>query len=510
MITTKLGTLMPQDLPSAPEAALRIVRACGDPEVTNKDLQEILGTDTALSLELLRIANAPFFGLRRPATKMEQVVLVLGQRLLRNMALVFIARETLRAQSIAQFDARVYWEDTLRRAVAARLLAEAVGVDRDDAFTLGMLQDVGLLALLTAYPEVAPAWPELRRAAPDQRRHREMELFGVTHLRVGKMLAERWRLPDELSLPLAHRHDPLLEDFPPYIKKLCQLTACVDWMTAVYTAVDKRLALARCRHFLAECFNLDQHAGGALLARIPAAMNDAAAALGLQVTPQPPFEELLANANRSMLEEHHRGEAPLQNLEAALLERERLAEELQTAFERLAQLAYFDPLTSLVNRRRFDEIFITEIARHNRSRQILSVLMVDLDGFKQVNDTYGHLLGDDVLRAVAQAVKRALRISDVAARIGGDELCVLLPDTDVEGGKTAAARLRDTIAGLRFGGALTAVRVSVSIGGGSWSGNGNREINLEAIHDTLIDTADKALYYSKNNGRNQVNWMQLK
>lgn len=140
--------------------------------MTSKDLQEILGTDTALSLELLRIVNAPFFGLRRPATKMEQVVLVLGQRLLRNMALVFIARETLRAQSIAQFDTRVYWEDTLRRAVAARLLAEAVGVDRDDAFTLGMLQDVGLLALLTAYPEVAPAWSSCA-APPDQRRRHE-------------------------------------------------------------------------------------------------------------------------------------------------------------------------------------------------------------------------------------------------------------------------------------------------------------------------------------------------
>lgn len=136
--------------------------------------------------------------------------------------------------------------------------------------------------------------------------------------------------------------------------------------------------------------------------------------------------------------------------------------------------------------------------------------MVDLDGFKQINDTYGHLLGDDVLRTVAQTVKRALRISDVAARIGGDELCVLLPDTDAEGGKVAAARLCDAVAGLRFSGALAAVRVSVSIGGGSWSGNQSREINLEAIHDTLTNTADKALYCSKNNGRNQVNWIQLK
>ncbi len=358
MITTKLGTLMPQALPSAPEAALRIVRACGDPEVTDNDLQQILSIDSAVSAELLRIVNSPLFGLRRPVTEIEQAVLVLGRRLLRNGALVFIARETLRTQSIVQFDARSYLVDTLRRAVAARLLAVAVGMDADDAFTLGLLQDLGMLALLTAYPEIAPAWPGLRRANPDQRRRREMELFGVTHRQVGKMLAERWQLPDELSLPLAHRHDQLLDDFPAYLNKLCQLTVCADWVAAVYTATDKRLALVRCQPLLAACFNLDRHASSALLAQVPAAMNEAAAALDSRISQQASFEELMVDANRWMIEEHHRGEDGAQNLKTALQERERFAEELQAAFERLAQLAYFDPLTSLLNRRRFDELFL--------------------------------------------------------------------------------------------------------------------------------------------------------
>ena len=508
MITTKLGTLTPHDLPSAPEVALRIVRACGDPGVEIKTLQNLLSTDAALSAELLRIVNAPYFGLRQPVTKMEQVIVVLGQRLLRNMALVFIARETLRAHPIARLDARLYWEDCLRRAVAARLLAEAVGLDKDDAFTLGMLQDMGLLALFTVYPDAASTWPDMRRATPDQRRREEMELFGVTQARVAKMLAQAWRLPDELALPLGHRHDQFLDDFTPHEKQLCQLAACADWMAAVYTATDKRLALARCRHAMAESFNLAHHASGQLLAEIPTAMTQAAAALGVRVSPQAPFEELLDKANRSMIEEHRRGDA--RHLEQALQERERLTEELQIAFERLAQLAYFDPLTSLVNRRRFDEMFSTEIARHSRSAHSLSVMMVDLDGFKQINDTYGHLLGDSVLQAVAQAMKRSLRISDVAARIGGDEFCVLLPETDVEGGKVAAARLQAAITGLRFAGSLAAVRVGTSIGGSTWNGQFSRQIDLEAIRTAMIDSADKALYYSKNNGRNQVTWTQLK
>ncbi len=510
MITTKLGTLTPHDLPSAPEAALRIVRACGDARASTHELQTLLSADTALSVEMLRVVNAPYFGLRRSITKMEQAIVVLGQRLIRNMALVFIARETLRANPIVQLNGRLYWEDCLRRAVVARLLAEALGLDRDDAFTLGMLRDMGLLALFTAYPDAASAWPALRCATPDQRQQQEMELFGVSHTRVGKMLAERWRLPDELALPLGHDHDQFLDDFTPQVKQRCQLLACADWMTAVYTATDKRLALARCRHALAEHFNLDHHASAKLLAEVPAAMIEAGAALGIAISKQAVFEELLADANRSMIAAHRRGDELARHLEVALQERERLAEELQIAFERLAQLAYFDPLTSLMNRRRFDEVFSAEIARHSRSGQCLSVVVVDLDGFKHINDTHGHLLGDEVLQRVAHAMKNTLRASDVAARIGGDEFYMLLPETDVAGGRIAAGRLQAALAALRFNSPLEPGHISASMGGSTWCGEQGQRADAGAVRTALISTADKALYNAKHNGRNQISWMQLK
>lgn len=504
--TTKLRTLTPSDLPSPPDVAMRIVRACGDPAVSNKELREIIGSDSTLTMELLRIVNAPFFGLRQPVTRMEQVLVVLGHRRLRNIALLFIARETLRLQTISSAELRGYWEESLRRAVAAKLLAQVVSVDSDDAFTLGMLQDIGLLALFTVQPLTGDAWRDLRRATPDQRRRKEQEAFGAMHTCISKLLAERWSLPEELALPMTHHHDHVFDDLPPYIRKLCQLAHCADWFAAVYSASDKRLALARCRQLLAEYFGIDHEAADQLLSGMPEAVTAAAAALGISISEQPQFDAVLANANRWMMEEHSNRDELIHSLESALREREQLADELQCAYERLSQWAYYDPLTMLVNRRRFDELFNIEIIRHGRSSQHLSVMMLDLDSFKLINDTYGHQLGDTVLQAVAEAIKRSLRATDVAARIGGDEVCVLLPDTPAEGAKIAAERVRAALAALRFEAGLTPLRITSSIGGSTWCGSGGPGTHAGTVRESIISGADKALYHSKHKGRNQVSW----
>jgi len=100
MVTAKtamLNNLTPHDLPSPPEVAIRIVRVAADPDISARDLQKIVSGDAALMAELLRIANSPFFGYRQTVTRVEQALVVLGQKMLRNIALLFIARETLRS-----------------------------------------------------------------------------------------------------------------------------------------------------------------------------------------------------------------------------------------------------------------------------------------------------------------------------------------------------------------------------------------------------------------------------
>ena len=503
-----LGQLNPRDLPSPPDVALRLVKACADPDISAPQLQKIIGQNATLVAELLRMVNSPLYGLRQPVTKLNQAIMLLGQDTLRHIALMFLARETVRAHPIPNFDLLKFWDQSLRRAVSARSLAEAVGADAEEAFTLGLLQDLGLLALFIVYPHAVQHWDTLCAADPDERYHLEQELFGITHDKVGQLLGENWHLPEELTIPWAAHHCLEWDDQDPGVQRLARIAACSDWMAAVYSATDKRLALVCCRRRICETLGVDQHRIDALLAALPKSVEDAALALGVNIGRQSPLTDVLADANRRLVV-GGQGEGGHARLETALAARERLAEELLEAYERVARLAFFDPLTRLVNRRRFEDLFCREVLRHGRAGQTLSVVALDIDHFKTINDTHGHALGDAALAAVSDAVRATLRASDAGGRLGGDELCLLLPDTSAEGGKTAAERLRASVEGRILQGGHGDVRLTVSLGGSTWHGSSRTRAAADDIMKSLLEAADKALYLSKNSGRNQVNWVRL-
>lgn len=168
---------------------------------------------------------------------------------------------------------------------------------------------------------------------------------------------------------------------------------------------------------------------------------------------------------------------------------------LRRQFERDATV---DALTGLRNRRWLDQTMGRMAARFSRSRSPVSAMLLDVDHFKKFNDTFGHAAGDHVLRYVAQMLSSCLRPTDVAARFGGEEFVVLLPDTELSGALIAAERVRRTIAevpNLAFDGKMLG-SVTVSIGVASLAG-----------HDGAapwLRTADAALYRAKQRGRNRV------
>jgi len=158
-----------------------------------------------------------------------------------------------------------------------------------------------------------------------------------------------------------------------------------------------------------------------------------------------------------------------------------------------------DMLTGLANRRQFEERLRQHLAEHGRTRLPVSLILLDIDMFKTVNDVYGHQGGDEVLRAVANAAKETVREIDLCARYGGEELAILLPTTPLAGAASLAERLRVEISKLRVtppagGGPIT---VTASFGVASYT---------ESVKagDLLFPAADKALYQAKNSGRNCV------
>jgi diguanylate cyclase (GGDEF)-like protein len=166
--------------------------------------------------------------------------------------------------------------------------------------------------------------------------------------------------------------------------------------------------------------------------------------------------------------------------------------------ETLRNQSIRDPLTGLFNRRYLEETLERELRRAIRAGEPLGVLMIDVDHFKQFNDLHGHEAGDYVLREVAATLRRATRFSDVASRIGGEEMVILLPGADLSQAKRKADQLRDQVSQLdmkQLGNALGQVTISVGVSALPDHGEGAAE---------LLRIADSAMYRSKREGRNRV------
>ncbi|MBU5637692.1 diguanylate cyclase [Geomonas sp. Red69] len=180
-----------------------------------------------------------------------------------------------------------------------------------------------------------------------------------------------------------------------------------------------------------------------------------------------------------------------------------LQDELKKANEQLKRLTNVDHLTGLFNRRYLAEVLEAEFFRARRNRENLSLVIVDIDFFKQVNDTYGHQNGDIVLASVANVVQQQMRAYDSAARYGGEEFVVVYPGTSLEGGVVAADRLRQAVLDFTFPPPLQDLTVTISAGVSTYPSP-----HVDNI-DSLFRQADEALYRAKQNGRNRVETMPL-
>ena len=188
-------------------------------------------------------------------------------------------------------------------------------------------------------------------------------------------------------------------------------------------------------------------------------------------------------------------------LTAADVERSKLLAQLKIQAQEFEQQARLDALTGLANRRAFDEALARECARSRRSALPLTLVLLDIDHFKQVNDSYSHSVGDEVLKLVATIISSHCRAEDTVARWGGEEFALLLPNTTTEAARDICERIREAVMLADCSLVAPGLNLTISMGVAEYAG--------ETQHDKLLSRSDSALYQAKQRGRNRIDFALL-
>jgi diguanylate cyclase (GGDEF)-like protein len=175
----------------------------------------------------------------------------------------------------------------------------------------------------------------------------------------------------------------------------------------------------------------------------------------------------------------------------------RVNKKLEELQNKLQEQAHRDPMTNLYNRRYFHEVSSSIFQIVQRDDHHISLIMIDIDNFKRINDTYGHAVGDEVIKKLASLLERNVRKSDIVSRFGGEEFVILLPSTDLKGAQKIASKIREAVEEILIVADESVIRFTISLG---LADIRSSDQNIEAI----LNRADKALYKAKESGKNRV------
>ena len=474
-----------ENLPTLPGIAIKILEAVQKKEPDIDEIGKLISTDPPLSVKVLKVVNSSFYSLPTKIASVNHAIKMLGIKSVKNLALSFSLINKYSLKKSRTFNYTRFWKDSLVGAITVQSLGSKIIPElSDDIFFLGLIQDIGTLALSICMPKQY----DLIKAESEKEgcltHDVENQIFGFNHMEVGEYLTKSWGLPDTFYIPIGYHHYPnKLYNTRDDIITLTKILHLSSLYIELFNSSDKSLNLAMIEHWV-KAYGFEKMID---IQEVGRDVNRQA----LEIFPIYEIELKDENDQAKLLET---AKAELTNLSTELVGD--LFDQRQEN-SMLREQVKRDSMTNLYNHQRFRELLQQELSRSERYGHPVSVIFADIDHFKSINDTYGHLAGDKVIVTIAGCLKNELRDSDQIARYGGEEFAIILPETEKKTAFEVAERLRKAIDALRIIYEDNYIQPSMSFGIASLT------LGEKVSYDDLIKRADSALYQAKRQGRNR-------
>jgi len=498
------NVLKSHSLPTLSKVASKLIEITGREETTINEITQLIAQDVSLSAKVLKVVNSAFYNFPNKVGNIQQAAAILGTNAVRSLVLSFSFLRMEKASRAGGFDYQRFWEQSLATAVAAKMIAGQIklDIDEEEVFTAGLLQNIGVLILAQTYPQLYDkilAEADKVQNGPTLAELEETRI-GASHAFIGSSAARHWQFPTTLSEPILFHHNPdAFIGKNPEMTKVIRVLYLAGLVTGILYSSQPLGFADQFRRHAQRLLGLTGAAVDQILENVNQETDRAAEYFGLKIGEIKSIPEILQKANIELSLLNMSYEQINRELVEAKLILQKLNAELSEKNKFLEGIANLDGLTEVYNHRYFQESFDREINRATRFGHPLSMLMIDLDHFKAVNDSLGHQFGDFVLREACRIWREQLREYDILARYGGEEFAVLLPETSGEAAAMVAEKLRGAIAGHTFSKDNSKYSVTASFG------LATLKYDEEAIgKDEIIKRSDTALYEAKKNGRNRV------
>ncbi len=447
-----------------------------------------------LSGRVISVINSAAFGIPRRISSVQRAVNLLGSSRARTLALAHGLHIINEAVGLPRRVCDVLWANSLTKGCAAKLFCLcASSAPAEEAYALGLIQDIGL-PMLMAVDFDFYRHHMVAQTQPGHWSAKEREYFGIDHAEIGRRLLADWQAPQALQEAVMRHHVPpakFQSGAGDEVLALASFFAGLgphwheepdpqqhEWINAVHAK------------FLADCFATPQ----AFMKQVITESRQIAG-----------NDQPMDDVTEHELIQRLVGEVSTEAVDAVsqLSTMENTFSREREGLTQLREEAFTDPLTKVLNRRGFSVLAERRLREAIAGGESICCMLSDLDDFKQVNDTHGHEIGDQVLRALGKLLRRAVRKGDLLARLGGDEFAVMMVGVDKLGAQAAARHILRIIE-------QTTVRVAPELDLQLALSLGvvfAQQADDEVTADDLMSTADQAMYQRKRRGKHGMHFV---